>query len=216
MSLFKSILVLVVVSFLTFEGKSQSEFQLEASSGWIYTDLLTNIIDDHYGYNTQFDLTLWKTSNYVFDRLIPRAGIGYSYMWALVSSSRLNTHYLTLKTGSDYEINDNFRVTANLSSYIVLNGESERFVVSKREQGVFLNLDLGIRYKIGRRIDFVITGPLTLTPTYRENSIRLLTGPNANQGASVWTGMLGLNVGFHYRFGRRAWHSTRGTNMIFQ
>lgn len=190
---------IVSIFFVLTSLKAQQKLSLEATGGWIYSDLFYGLIDDHYTYNMHFDLTVWNSFQ-SSKKFSPRIGAGYSYMWALLSRNRRNTHYFTVKVGSDYTINKRVKFTGSLNSYFVLNGESDFLVIRERERRFFLNFNPGFRIKVGSRSEFVVSSPISLTPTYQDE-FRVLTGPDPGANVTIWSGWIGLNIGLNYAFG---------------
>ena len=92
----------------------------------------------------------------------------------------------------------------NLSNYILLNSASDSptYIGNTRtvERRIYTNLDLGIRFKTGKRSTFNLSTPITIFPIIT-SGIRGDFLPIVKPDYKVWAETIGLNLGFKWTLG---------------
>ena len=171
---------LIVLLLLTNLLLAQSNFDLNVSRGILFIDKFGESSNLIVGLNSKASLTEVGFSKQIlninhFDLNIESglSAIRYYYFINGSSAPRSWAFYLPMKIGIEYPLGHH-RITGTLmlSNYLNINPKSDRYLYKPNDFGsaslverrIFMNLDLGISAKLGKRTSLCISTPISLLP----------------------------------------------------
>lgn len=176
MKIFHLIVVLLVTNLLL----SQSNFDLKVSRGILFIDKFGQSSNSIIGVNSKASLTEVGFSRQIlnikyFDLNIESglSAIRYYYFVNGSSAPRSWAFYLPMKIGIEYPLgHQRINGTLMLSNYLNINPKSDRYLYKPNdlrsallvERRIFMNLDLGLSAKLGKRTSLCISTPISLLP----------------------------------------------------
>jgi hypothetical protein len=183
---------------------AQETYQVEASTGWMFFNLISNpddFLGQYKGYGVQNDLTFWLNDK-ANHRTNFKVGLGYTNFIPLEFSALRNvtsSSYLGLKTGFDFDLSDKSKLKTSFSTYVLLNKDFQDY--NNLQRRFFTNLDIGFQRKIGDKWSLFFTTPITLRYMYKSQKGAGYLGNNGLVTADANVELIGLNIGVNYKIG---------------
>lgn len=197
-------LIVVILFLLVQNTKAQETYHVEASTGWMFFNLISNPDDflGHYkGYGIQNDVTFWLNEN-ANEKFNFKAGIGYTNFIPLDFQALGNataSSYLGLKVGGNLNLSDKAKLRTDLSSYVLLHKDFQDD--NSLQRRIFTNLEVGLERNLGDNWSFFFSTPITLRYMYKS---REGNGYLGYDGIVPWDAnveLVGLNFGLNYKIG---------------
>lgn len=188
--------------------KSQNNFEIEVSEGFIFFDYFGNEPKgwdkEFTGYGLQSEINFWY-SIYEINKLKVKLGVGYTqlnYLYGYYShffaeSNNISrSPFINLKFGTEYKPNWS-KIAFNLNS-------THYFAVGDRffaEYKWFTNIDIGFKIKLIKHLSLSMWSPITLKPIV-DGSRTWKPIEFLKLNYDPWVEMTGLNLGISYEFGK--------------
>jgi len=193
---------------------SQDKGQIEFRSGVVFWDLITepgDVLKSRQGWGSQIDLTYIRTID-LSERLKLLGGIGYTnfYFWDAdlidlspairpvggsfeINDIVITSNYANLKYGLCYEFKKKYLSTSAIFSHYILAQPLQ----GRNQRRMFLNLDLGVEFRISPKSVFKIFSPITIHPIIEDGVFRILS-PGVNPPVNRFVEMNGLLLGLGF------------------
>lgn len=195
----KKILFLSLVLFLSITF-SYTQHNIELKEGIFYTNYFRSSqnTDSFWGWGNKTEITygfdFWSHKNSSLS-----LGLGYAYfnyiddhfLFNLESNRRPSRSYFTLLAMYNLNITRNISVHTALMQYFMLEKKYD-FGLHKK---IFINLDIGVGFKITKKLSLTISSPISLVPMYSGQ-----VGVNGSGPFPVTGEQIGLDIGLKYSF----------------